>query len=36
MIDVLIAHDLAVLDGEGELPPGVTSLRRPKQAQKGL
>jgi hypothetical protein len=36
MIDVLVAHGLAALDGEGELPSGVTPLRRPKQAQEGL
>jgi hypothetical protein len=36
MIDVLIAHGLAALDGEGELPAGVTPLRRPKRAEEGL
>jgi hypothetical protein len=36
MIDVLIAHGLAALDGEGELPAGVTLLRRPERAQEGL
>jgi hypothetical protein len=36
MIDVLTAHGLAALDGEGTLPEGVIPLRRPKQAQKGL
>jgi hypothetical protein len=36
MIDVLIAHGLAALDGEGELPAGVTPLRRPKRAEESL
>ncbi len=36
MIDVLIAHGLAALDGEGTLPEGVVPLRRPKRAQEGL
>lgn len=35
MIDVLAAHGLAALDGEGELPPGVTPLRRPSAANGG-
>jgi hypothetical protein len=35
MIDVLAAHGLAALDGEGTLPEGVIPLRRPKQAQGG-
>ena len=34
-IDVLIAHGLAALDGEGKLPDGVTPLPRPDQAREG-
>jgi len=36
MWQLLAAHGLAVLTGEGTLPEGVTPLRRPKQAQEGF
>lgn len=36
MIDLLIAHGLAALDGDGELPAGITPLHRPKRTQEGL
>jgi hypothetical protein len=33
MIDVLTAHGLAALDGEGTLPQGVTALTAAREAQ---
>jgi hypothetical protein len=36
MIDVLVAHGLAALDGKGELPAGVTPIRQPKRAEESL
>ena len=35
MWELLAAHGLALLGGEGTLPEGVIRLRRPKQAQEG-
>ncbi len=35
MWELLAAHGLAVLGGEGTLPVGVIPLRRPKRAQEG-
>ena len=36
MWELLAAHGLAVLGGEGTLPEGVVPLHRPKRAQEGL
>jgi hypothetical protein len=33
MLELLAAHGLAILDEEGDLPPGVTRLQRRREAK---